>query len=196
MGDKASVLIYPRGFMAVSDPSMTTIGLNQLVRASGHAVVKTPEQVNGARTVHDLWSEYLNSRINGDNWEFRKQVVAAASRMFGNFHTWLALQAEFNDYLYDLNFKFLLDTWKFITTGQRDMSPMTWAELLSEYPDRQAGVSSADRRRSLDMLEKVKDPDHVIGMWCSHDNGFGDMLCTLNVLFGVAREPLAKQRKP
>lgn len=181
------ILIYPRGFMSMADPDVFPGAIQT------HAA-RFPEKSPGDKAVEELFKLYISRTVNSDSWQYRKRVVATASRLFGDFKTWITLQAGFNDYVYGLNFDFLLDTWQFIRTGHRDMSPMTWQDLLLEHQESKLNVSNPDRLTAF-KWDDMKS-EEIIGRWCSHDNGFGDMLCAMHTIFGVARIPANQQITP
>lgn len=186
---KPDLFLYPRGFMAIGDPFAKSHALNTMESVD----FRFPKTLEGDEEVDTLYKLFISRSVNTNGWRFRRRVITAAARLFGDFRTWVTLQARYNEYLYDLNFDFLLDTWQFIMTGHRSMEPLTWQELLREHVDQKPGVAYSGRAGAFD-FDGMK-PEEVIGLWCSRENGFGDMVCTLHVLFGVAREPLAQQTK-
>lgn len=170
---------YPRGFLTRVENVLSPLSMTQV-------------QVNDVEsdpTSETLYKIYTGGLVNVESWAYRKQAIQRCSQLFGNFYHWLKLQVTANDNIYGLNLEFLLDTVKYIRTGQRDMNVTTWLELLAEYPDQNPGIANTKR---LDVF-KLKDPkefDNFIGLWCSYPGGFEDMLCTAHVLFGVAKKPL------
>lgn len=170
---------YPRGYLVRLDSSLSPLSMTQIQQ---NTVPSDP-------AIETLYKLYVGHGVNSEAWPFKRRVIKRCSQLFGNFNHWLKLQVANNDNIYGLNLDFLLDTVKFIRTGHRDMSVFNWLELLAEYPDAHPGCASV---RRLDEFE-LRDPsefDNFIGMWCSKEGGFQDMLCTAHVLFGVAKKPL------
>lgn len=185
MSKSIPVLIYPRGFMSLSEKtSQSFLPGNELEIAFSDA----------DPVIQELYSLFISRSVNYDSWRFRKLVIAAASRLLGDVKSWITLQAGFDDYVYGLNFDFLQDTWGFIKTGHRDMSPLVWQELLLEHQEPKFRIANPDRVTGF-KWDGI-DADNVIGQWCSHDGGFEDMLSSLHVLFGKAREPLPQKLNP
>ena len=171
---------YPRGYMAIVDGSglgTAPLGASDIVEAPSDPDIET------------LYRFYIQRTVDTTSWKFRNQVIRACVKHLGNFHQWLALQAVANDYVHGLNFEFLKDTVLFIREGRRDMSTFTWNDLLLEHPEPQAGVASPRRMDGFE-ISNPKEFDNLIGKWCSHSNGFEDMLCTAHVLYGVSKKPM------
>lgn len=172
--------LYPRGYMTIADSKglgTTPLGKDDIIKAPSDPDIET------------LYDIYIKRSVDTSSWKFRREVIRACTRLFGNFHQWLALQAVYNDNVYQLNYEFLKDTLLFIREGRRDMNVFTWNDLLLEYPEQQTGAASP-RRLDEFKLSDPKELDNVIGKWCSHTNGFEDMLCTAHVLYGVSKKPM------
>lgn len=171
---------YPRGYVSILDGSglgTTPMGEGDIITVSSHAEIEM------------LYAYYIQRTVDPTGWTFRREVFRTCAKLFGDFQRWLVLQAVYNDNVYDLNFRFLLDTVQFIREGRRDMSVFTWNDLLLEYPETQVGVAGP-RRLDEFKLSDPKEFSNVIGQWCSKENGFEDMLCTAHVLYGVSKKPM------
>jgi len=170
---------YPRGFLTIADAS----GLGDRNA--------TPEfiDVQANPDVEMLYKFYIQRTVDISGWKFQREVIRTCVNLFGNFHQWLALQAVYNDAVYDLNFEFLKDTLLFIREGQRDMSTFTWYDIMLDFPQQRSGVAGPRRMDDFN-LSDPKEFENVIGKWCSHTNGFEDMLCTAHALYGVSKKPM------
>lgn len=170
---------YPRGYLVrlpgSLDPSVKGFDV---------------ETVASDAVIESLYKVYMGYLVNPDSWEYRKRVIAQCSKLFGNFRSWLVLQLVGNDYIYGLNLEFLRDTVQYIRTGHRDMSVFSWQELLLEHPDVHPGTAGPHRLVDFG-LQDAKEFDNFIGLWCSKPGGFEDMLCTVHVLYGASKKPLA-----
>ena len=147
------------------------------------------DNVEAHAGVEQLMSIYRSGQANADSWKFQSVVIATASRVFGNFRTWLVLQLSGNDNVHGLNLRFLQDTVQFIRTGHRITSVQNWEELLAEYPEAIPGTAGIQRVEALN-LNDIKEFDNFIGQWCSWEGGFEDMICTMHVLFGSSKTAL------
>lgn len=172
---------YPRGYVTLG------VGTAQ----DNVPAYKKSEESDGHKTIEELYKQYIGRQVNSSSWEnFRSKVVIEAVKTFGDFHRWLYFQAVHNDHIYDVNFDFIVDTLQFIRTGKRDAGVLVWKELLLEHPEVRPGVANLKRADAF-KINDAKEFSNVIGMWCSQPNGFEDMLCTVHVLYGVSKQPLA-----
>lgn len=168
---------YPRGFIR-------QIG-NQAISNEADKVI---DKSDGDMILQNLYQIYMGRSANPDSWEFQKRVIQRCSQLYGNFYHWLYLQVTANDCIYDTNLNFLLDTVNFIRTGKRLMSTHTWQDIILNLPEEQHGAASRARLDQFN-LGDYKEFDNIIGQWCSHKDGFSDMLCTTYLLFGVSFVP-------
>lgn len=178
MAKEVNVIVYPRGFR-------TVVGDTKITPRAMESYKQSISKSEGDRDVKALYELYVGGSVKVDSWEFRKRVIAIAAKRLKNFRSWLTLQVEHNDHVYGTNYDFLVDTIRFIETGSRDASPMTWLELVLANHEAEAGVSI---QRNLYLpMPQGSDAD-IIARWCQKDGGFMDMLCTLHVFFGSARK--------
>lgn len=169
---KLSGALYPRGF---------------LVANGAGGVVTTP----GSRDVDRMMDLTLTGRANTQGFSFYREVFPIAMEFFGNFSQFLHTQKN-NPFLYGYNYEFLLDTLKFIQTGCRKVSIHNWKPLLAEWAEPR---SEHKQRASSGQLGDVFKPfmgrpgAEVVALWCSHPNGFEDMVMTIWLMFGSSFEP-------
>ena len=172
--------VYPRGFQ-----SPRYIVGPKRVRSAGDSEVMS------------LFNSYVTRSENVDGWEFRRKVLACAARLLHGFRSdWLPLQLSDNDHLYGSNFDFLVDTMRFVVTGNRIMRPLTWLDVMTEYST--AKAPSVIGNREVEFSREVPEmtglatlkTEDVIQMWCSQENGFEDMLISLYGFFGPASKDL------
>lgn len=156
-------------------------------RESGDGVLIS----EGDATVVALYEFYTNRTVSPLTWQYRKQVLETAIRLFGNIGQWLADQ-DHNPRVVGYNLQFLNDTIRFIRTGERQMRPETWIELLAEADEHTHPTSHANNDTLCIALKaderKVAD---FLAKWCAQPNGIDDLVCTLHVLFGRARKQAA-----
>lgn len=126
--------------------------------------------------------------INTTGWQYRKQILDNAIRLFGDFQGWLQDQLH-NPRIVGYNLEFLKDTLQFIRTGQRDMCLANWIELVAEGNDLAKSPEIVKTKANHFSLEKGEDLISVIQRWCSHKDGIEDLAGTLNILFGQSRLP-------
>lgn len=135
----------------------------------------------GDESVTELFRVYESGVIPINNMDFKLCVMDCAVRLFGDFHAWMLLQRN-NPNLLGHNVGFLADCVKYITTGKRDLAPLTWLGLVSE---RSAHTTMA-HHQTLPELGVSKDVDtaQVIQLWCSRPHGFEDLAVSLFLFFG------------
>lgn len=132
-----------------------------------------------------LWAEYRKPGVNTTTWTFRKKVIACAKRLLTNNRN-VFTRTDGNPLVVEYNYKFLLDTIRYIGTGKRQISIHAWPDLLTHLPKK----TTADVRDRHDIEVMMRDvglstsADTMIQMWCSHKGGFDDMVSSLNLMFG------------
>jgi hypothetical protein len=173
---------YPRGFTTTVNPA---------------AIIKPQSTANDVDLVpcdpvlEQLYKIYMSNNNFNPSWDFCSQVITRCSNLFGDFRRWLILQTMTNDNIYDINLEFLKDTVNYIRTGTRLMPIVNWRDLMAEYPDPVPGCANRHRFDSLALSDN--EFDNYIGLWCSWDGGFHDMLCTAYTLFGASKKPFVSQ---
>lgn len=131
---------------------------------------------------------YHSPECERDAWPTKRAALELALLLFGeSFGRWCrdTIRSEPYTQRHDA---FLEDTLRFINTGKRQLSPDNWKALIPGW---------LDSERS-DVLYRVKRTEfsypipHVmsecLSQWCAHPKGLHDMVCTLDLLFGHARE--------
>lgn len=117
------------------------------------------------------------------NWAFKHQVITAAKRLFGKFDDFLYDQAsnrKLNHHAYDL----LIDTARFINTGQREVvldTRFTLMKMAAEegaLPKHQTSLNAYQPKTLL----KVPSKD-VYWHWLQHRGGFDDLFKTIQLIF-------------
>lgn len=173
---------YPRGFTTIVNP--TAIVKPQSTDGDVNLIPCDP-------VLEQLYKIYMSNNNFNPSWDFCSQVITRCSNLFGDFRRWLILQTMVNDNIYDINLEFLKDTVNFIRTGTRLMPIINWVDLMLEYPDPVPGC--ANRHRLDQLAIGDNEFNHYIGLWCSWEGGFHDMLCTAHALFGVSKKPFVSQ---
>lgn len=177
------VHVYPRGFMsgARNDDIENSVP-DTLDR---HGTV----EVEGDDIIMALYNEYMAKSYIRHSADFQIQLVKRFLQLVGPLGLWTERQVSRNRYLYDQNYEFLLDTYKFIYTGRRDISNLlSWYQLLSEYPDPIIGVTQ-DRWNSKIRRISNRNTEDLIAMWLSHPTGLDDLMMTAFIMFGDSKTP-------
>lgn len=138
----------------------------------------------GDVTVETLWSFLKDRTITVDSWSYERRVLDTALRLFGDFDQWLA-DNRANPRVIGYSAGFIDDTVNYINTGLRQMSPLTWLELLHEGDDAPS-VTSTHFTPSHLSVQVGESTVQILQRWCAHPNGFEDLISTLHVLFGNA----------
>jgi hypothetical protein len=164
------IQVYPRFYTSRSPNG------SGLVMSKGDATVVT---LNGF-----LYDRTAN--ING--WQYRREVIESALRLFGDFTDWMRDQLN-NPAVVGYNLEFIKDTMQFIRTGHRDLCLANWIELVAENDDL-AAAAQVSRLKLADVgLKHDETTVQLIQKWVSQPNGLYDLIGTLNILFGQARGP-------
>lgn len=137
--------------------------------------------------VSDLFLEFTTFPTRTVHWDFRKRVIAEALRLFGGNYNWFILQ-DTNAQRVDWNYKFLLDTIRFIATGRRELNIHSWPLMLSDEPP--TGLQLIGNRSGVQDLFKTlalsTSVEALIQKWCMQPKGFDDLMYTMHMLFGKA----------
>lgn len=163
-------VVYPRQYRVIQQNS-----------------VSNPQQEvvysKGDQTVDELFRYYEVGGHDTSNLNFRLPVLDCALRLFGDFKSWVDLQVA-DPNLVGYNLEFVRDVVRYVLTGQRDMSPLVWLDLVSENQLKVAHAFKLDKKGFA--LPDTLSTSEVLQKWCSHHEGFADLLQTLYVFFGSA----------
>lgn len=146
----------------------------------------THETREGDPEVVALWERYTHVGNYSQLWDFRSQVIRVAKRLFTETPNWFTMQDR-NPWVREYNYLFIVDTLRFIATGQRRIDIYTWPDLITYYPDAQSPRDIGGRRQIADQIRELNidtKADRLIQLWLSHRGGFDDMMNTLRILFG------------
>lgn len=162
------VKVFPRGYSGGQSSS-----------------IARDETRQGDPEVSRLYDVYTGPANPSNTWEFRKQVIKAAVRLFGGSTNWF-LRQDPNPMVTEYNYQFLLDTLRFIATGHRRIAIYGWPDLISNYS---AGSLPAVRERrdianAFRELALTTSTEDLLQLWCQRRGGFDDLMQTLNLLFG------------
>lgn len=165
---KMSGSLYPRGFFIKDNSNMVTMD-------KGHQDI-------------DRMIDYMFSgKVNSQGFSYYKEVFPIAMTFFGDVVGFLCTQ-KLNPFLYGYNYEFLLDTINFIQTGNRKVSIHNWKPLLAEWVQPITNPKNRVDTTTLDNIIKLlngKDAGaEFIAQWCSHPQGFEDMVMTMWLMFG------------
>lgn len=192
-----NIVIYPRGFIGfdtglVSDKA-SGVDMAEWFRSIklNKPILQEASSFKGIPQIDNLWQQYEERIKFITSFEFREDILKTALVCFGtlSFFDWCNLQNK-NIYFTSLHKKFLNDTFNFIETGNRSINILSWKSLLSlkevgpndtplEYNinDFFRVSQGEDYRRSFRLADALSE-------WVSKENGFEDLLLTLNILFG------------
>lgn len=123
--------------------------------------------------------------VSGECPCFRKDVIRHTRRLMGNLVDFLDAQDQ-NTRLCVNGYEYLKDTIEFLNKGYRSVHSSSRIGLVAaDYAHNQSTNPKAENRRERlrDLLQIA--PEEFIFVWLGHPNGFADMLCTVNFLFGT-----------
>lgn len=126
-----------------------------------------------------------NHKLSGDSIEYHKEVVRITKRLFGNLLSWLDAQDQ-NTRLSVNTYEYLKDTLLFLNKGYRVVSKDSRISLINaDFSHNQTTNPKAESRkeRLRDLVQF--DPNEFIFIWTNHPNGWSDMICTVDLLFGT-----------
>lgn len=186
----SKTLVYPTGFFRTM----------QEVTGSLVYDLKKPRNVYAElfdKEVENLFLDWTTDINPNMDWNRRRKFILYFNKLYGDFWTWLKQQVITNDYIYDVNFDFLIDTVRYILTGHRQMHIKNWRDLVAEFPEYRPGVARNDRWEYLlqetGLSENITKTNYI-GMWCSHDSGFEDLIYTTQIIFGRPISPISGQK--
>lgn len=183
----SKVHVYPRGFMS----GARNDDIEEVVAMVGKPTVA---QVEGDDIVMALYNEYMAKSYIRNSPDFQMQVIKRFLQLTGPLDSWVNRQVTRNRYLYDQNYEFLMDTFKFIHTGRRSISNLlSWYQLLSEYPDAEIGVTQDRWNSHVRKLTGVPTED-LLAKWLSHPTGFDDIMQTAFIMFGDSKTPISVKK--
>lgn len=185
---RASLQLYPSGFYG-AQASVPMVAAAQ----------RDPDEppINGL--VESLYDQLISKERALDNFEFRKQLYIAALAAFGTtrFDEWY-LRQQHSVVTGELHKDFLVDTLRFIETGERSMPAQSWGTLLSFNGDRPQPQTVMDQyARNFfgitgDGVNRTPRNGllvDVLVQWLGQPGGAADLLTTLHVLFGAQASP-------
>lgn len=181
-----TINVWPSGAITSNDAKNMNLSY-QVVGDSRYPKVPINVMDEGDPRIQTLFARYGNDSNLIDNVAFKLEAIEIIRELYGAFGRFLAYQFDYNYLMHGLNLEFLEDTLRFITTGKRDYSLLTWKELVARNPDyivRTNGNQRWYHAKSNFGIKKDTDLEHYISMWCSHSGGFEDMLYTTWILFG------------
>ena len=135
----------------------------------------------------ELYKKRLGTHLRIESFEFKKQLISIALRLYGSFYPWIAYQLRQNKFVHDNNQDFLIDTLRFIKTGERQAHLAVWEGILDSYPDT---VNKKDPINDMVINQFIDSPyeeaSSFISEWTSQKGGWYDLLYTTYLLFGKA----------
>ena len=187
-----SLRIYPRGFIGHAD---VAIGKDEeSVSLINQIIGNAPKESSVYNSeVTSVYEELIKTPYRINQFEIRERILKAALTCFGfkNFYDWVFVQQQSNT-LDVLAAEFIEDTVRFIQTGKRRLSIVTWDRLIDP---KQRNTSFKYSEAFLKELRQMKAGTNeyaitqygtieIIQAWCTQPNGIEDMCATLYILFG------------
>lgn len=141
----------------------------------------------GDESIEMLYKILLDRNTNSRSWPFYRNVLSNAMRLFGDLRTWIQDQKS-NPNLVGYNAQFLMDTINFIETGKRELSVGTWSDLLTEGGTAHHANAVPPHLTNSRATSEISDSSNLfLQKWVSQPNGLEDLLMTLHLCFGKAR---------
>jgi hypothetical protein len=141
----------------------------------------------GDESIELLHKLMIDGNTNTRSWPFYRNVLLNANRLFGDLRQWFQDQIH-NPNIFGYNQQFITDTLNFIETGQRELSVLSWTDLVTSGGDNHNARSVPSRLiNSKSSLRSSVSSLELLQRWVSQPGGFEDLLNTLYLLFGKAR---------
>lgn len=145
-------------------------------------------QVRTETTVDPIWMKLRDdvkcNRVNYASMAYRVQVIRRARELLGDFEEFLLAQDQ-NPKVSKHGYGMLKDTLEYIKTGRRSASLATWEMLIREEWRSSTYEDLSASKRTVRLSDSLPRPDQYMADWLKHPEGFSDMLCTVNLLFGT-----------
>lgn len=190
VANMSKTLVYPRGYSRTVNGPLEAL-VTDLKRPRSVYAERPDSQVE---ILHVDWVTDIEPNMS---WSRRRNFILYYNKLYGNFWSWLKQQVVTNDYIYDVNLDFLIDTVRFILTGHRHMAIQNWRDLITEFPNSKPGTASLDRWEHFKQESGFTEnhmQSNYIGMWCSHDSGFEDLIYTTQIIFGRTVNPVRDEK--
>lgn len=153
------------------------LGYRRVLRPGEKKLDSAPDDLVTAEYVR--WQQ---DRAGFRSWATHENAIKLAISLFGDFKTWLREQQD-NPNLSLHGWNFLLETIRFINTGERRINIFTHTSMILMDAEAFNRLPIRDRKEHLSALLEASS-DTVFCHWLRQPNGFSDMLCSLAVFFG------------
>lgn len=151
-----------------------------------------------SKLVTKLYRHWLSNPESIKSFDFREQILKTARGIFGtmDIRNWFMRQSG-QRFVSDMHTRFLEETLKYISGGNRTVSVNRWYTMLEANKDSVASVYKAedyfkgpggrsDGPCCEGMVTKLDwNIDDLIVSWTTRTDGFIDLLITLNTIFGA-----------
>lgn len=142
--------------------------------------------ITGHPEVVELWRDYTTPGCRENGWTFYRRAIRLAMTLFSTQENFFKA-ADRNPSIHGYNYEFIMDTVRFIVTGQRNISVHMWPDLVNHSDE---GMIDVDRRHTmLDFLKGYsssmdQSTTGLIQRWIAQPDGINDLIHSLNILFG------------
>lgn len=124
------------------------------------------------------------NEINVLSWKVRNEFFQIAKRLYGGFGQWIDAQQE-NPNISQTAYDMIADTLDFISGKARTISVQTRFAIMNTESANGAYNRSVEGRRSTPLRDHMRFPSNeFMYRWVNQPDGFSDMLCTTNLIFG------------
>lgn len=148
-----------------------------------HLFRSTQETRQGSPEISALYRDYMTNR--SADWSFAKRALQLAMTYFDPVKGFDFKKQDSNPLVKDYNYRFLIDTLRFIATGKREMDIVMWGSLMTDLPTPSDDIQ--DRHVLQDTVTTHNldlRPQALVQRWCCQPNGLHDMVASLYLLFG------------
>jgi hypothetical protein len=193
----SGIILYPRGFLGydinlpqTSDETNNFFKYSTLPTPVSHRVTGD-DKFTFNENVAALYKDMITGVSKVSEFGFREKIIVATMSAFGtdSFKQWCYLQTQ-GTYFTQLHRNFIEDTLGYLNTGKRSVGLTSWLSILQAKPEfKNVGQSTkiTDYFENNALYSVTREKDSVadsILIWSYYEDGFSDLLSTLNILFG------------
>lgn len=190
--------LYPRGFLGDLNNNPIENKRDdgaEVLRAIRNAETKPPRTAMVGAPNQDigiLYHEYMVTPSVMERFAWREKLLTVALKAFGtdSLALWLKAQPT-SPYFGKRHRDFVNDCLLFVNGRQRTLALSSWDMIISN-DDFSSVASTGTKVKDMydeyagntgSMREHVSIVD-LISMWCGCENGYSDLLISLNIMFG------------
>lgn len=118
------------------------------------------------------------------SWSTRRDFYEIAKRLYGDFGAWLDAQ-DSNPDISQTAYDMIYETLRYIETGRRPISLATRMAIINVEAENGVTSRTPTSAKMPSLRSTLKfNPSRYMYLWANQEDGFSDMLCVTNFIFG------------